>query len=118
MVADWSPESCHTSFPGYVSGGIIAILLDCHGNITAGYSLMKQKGLDAPPGTVTSEISIKYLKPTPTGKVLHLKARATRMEGSKVTVESTLDVEGVQTVSMRGVYVAVREGHPAFNKWS
>ena len=118
VVADWTPEPHHTSFPGYVNGGIISVLLDCHGNITAGYTLMKQKGLDSPPGTVSSEISIKYLKPTPMGKKLHLKAQATKIEGSRVTVEGSLEVDGVETASMKGVYVAVKEGHPAFNKWS
>jgi len=118
VVADWEPEPYHVSFVGYVSGGIISVLLDCHGNITAGYSLMKMRGLDSPPGTVTSELSLKYLKPTPIGKTLHLKAWATKIEGSKVGIEGFLEVDGVQTVSMKGVYVAVKAGHPAFSKWS
>ena len=118
VVADWTPEPYHTSFAGYVSGGIISILLDCHGNITAGYSLMKSKGLENPPGTVTSELSIKYLKPTPIGKTLRLKAHCMKIEGSKVYIEGGLGVEGVETVEMKGVYVSVKEGHPAFNKWS
>ena len=118
VVADWTPAPCHTSFAGYTSGGIISVLLDCHGNITAGYSLMKSKGLGAPPGTVTSELSIRYLKPTPIGNTLHLKAHATKIEGSRVYVEGALEVDGVETVAMKGVYVAVKEGHPAFNKWS
>lgn len=96
----------------------MSVLLDCHGNITAAYALMKARGLEAPPGTVTAELSVRYLKPTPLGPTLHLRARASKIDGDKVAVEGTIEVEGVQTASMRGVYVAVREGHPAFNKWT
>jgi acyl-coenzyme A thioesterase PaaI-like protein len=118
VVAEWTPSPHHTAFPGFTSGGIMSVLLDCHGNITAAYALMKSRGLQAPPGTVTSELSVKFLKPTPLGPTLHLKARASRIEGDKVTVEGTVEIEGVQTASMRGLYVAVRKGHPAFDKWT
>ena len=118
VVADWTPAPHHTAFSEFTSGGIMSVLFDCHGNITAAYALMKARGLDSPPGTVTAELDVRFLKPTPLGPRLHLKAWASKVEGDKVTVEGTIDVGGVQTASMRGVYVAVRKGHPAFNKWT
>jgi acyl-coenzyme A thioesterase PaaI-like protein len=118
LVADWTPQPHHTAFSKFTNGGIIGVLLDCHGNMTAAYSLMKARGLDSPPGTVTAEYTVRFLKPTPIGSTLHLRAWPTKVEGDKVTVEGTVEAGGVQTVSMRGVYVAVREGHPAFDKWT
>jgi acyl-coenzyme A thioesterase PaaI-like protein len=118
LVADWDPRPYHTAFEGYTSGGIIGILFDCHGNMTAAYALMRARGLAAPPGTVTASLSIKYLKPTPIGVTVHLRAHATKVEKGRVEVEGTLEEEGALTASMQGVYVAVKEGHPAFNKWS
>lgn len=117
LVADWKPEAYHTAFSGFTNGGIISILLDCHGNMTAAYSLMKARGLNAPPGTVTAEYTVRFLKPTPLRGVLHLRAWPTKIEGDRVSVEGSVEVEGIQTVSMRGLYIAVKEGHPAFNKW-
>ena len=118
LVADWKPEPHHTAFSRFTNGGIISVLLDCHGNMAAAYALMKARGLDAPPGTVTAELSMKFLKPTPIDAVLRLTASATAIEGDRVTVEGKVEAGGVLTVTMKGVYVAVKGGHPAFDKWS
>ena len=86
--------------------------------MTAAFSLMNARGLDSPPGTVTAELTVKFLKPTPIERTLHLKARVTKNQRDRLTVEGTIEVNGVQTVSMRGVFVEVKEGHPGFGKWS
>ncbi len=111
------PEPQHMAFAGFTNGGIISTLLDCHGNMTAAYSLMKARGLEVPPGTVTAELKIRFLKPSPLKKELHLRAWCTGIEGDRVHVEGSLEVGGMKTVSMSGLYVAVKEGHPAFHKW-
>ncbi len=111
------PEPYHIGYPGFTNGGIISTLVDCHGNMTAAYALMRARGLESPPGTVTAELSVKFLKPTPIKNALHIKAWSTKIEGTRVTVEGTVEVNGVQTVSMKGVFIEVKEGHPAFGKW-
>ena len=117
VVADWNPQAHHTACSGFSSGGVMVVLLDCHGNIAAAYALMKARGLQAPPGTVTAEFSVRFSKPTPLGP-LHLKAWVTKIDGDRVNVEGVLEAGGVQTASMRGLYVAVKAGHPAFDKWT
>jgi acyl-coenzyme A thioesterase PaaI-like protein len=117
LVADWLPKPQHMAFAGFTNGGIISTLLDCHGNMTAAYSLMKERGLQTPPGTVTAELTIKFLRPSPLKKELHLSAWCTGIEGNRVRVEGSLEVDDVKTASMSGLYVAVKEGHPAFHKW-
>jgi len=117
LVADWEPEPYHTGFSGFANGGIISTILDCHGNMAAAYSLMKAKGLKVPPGTVTAELTVRFLKPTPIGRALRLRAWPTKIENDRVNVEGSVEVDGVQTVAMRGLYVAVKEGHPGFDKW-
>lgn len=117
LVADWLPESQHMAFAGFTNGGIIATLLDCHGNMTAAYSLMKARSLEVPPGTVTAELTIRFLRPSPLKKELHLSAWCAGIEGNRVRVEGSLEVDGVKTASMSGLYVAVKESHPAFHKW-
>jgi acyl-coenzyme A thioesterase PaaI-like protein len=117
LVSDWSPRKEHVAFGNYGSGGIISVLMDCHGNWTAAYSLMKARGLDAPPGTVTAEYTMKFLKPSPIDQVWQLRARATRLDGDRVDVTGELKVGGGTTATMAGTFVAVKEGHPAYYRW-
>ena len=53
--ADWQPLPHHPAFDGVLNGGIIGSLLDCHSNWTAAIHLMRDRGLDGPPGCVTAE---------------------------------------------------------------
>ena len=117
VVADWRPEPHHVAFANFANGGIISVLLDCHGNWTAAYSLMKFHGTARPPGTVTSEYTVKFLKPTPVDKTWHLSARALEIKGDRVSIEGRLEVDGETTTTMTGVFVAVKKNHPAFHRW-
>ncbi len=117
LGADWTPKPYHAAFSNFASGGIISVLLDCHGNWTAAYSLMIQRGLSAPPGTVTAEIDVKFLAPTPLNGPWHLKARAVKIDGDSVNVEGSLEANGQKTATLRGLFVAVKEGHPAYHRW-
>lgn len=117
VVADWMPEPQHQAFPGMLNGGIVASLLDCHGNWAACYHLMKKAGAEAPPCTVSAEISVKYLRPTPATAPVRLRARVLDSSADRATVEATLEAGGKLTATCRGVFVAVKQGHPAFHRW-
>jgi acyl-coenzyme A thioesterase PaaI-like protein len=117
VVADWTPQPHHVAFDRFGSGGIISVLMDCNGNWAACHSLMRRNHLSSPPGTVTSEYTVTFLKPTPIDKPWHFRARAARIQGNRVAVRGMLELNGVQTASMRGLFVAVKEGHPAYHRW-
>jgi acyl-coenzyme A thioesterase PaaI-like protein len=117
VVAEWRPEQKYEAFPGVLNGGIIGALLDCHCNWTAAYHLMKKAGEDHAPCTVTAEYSIKLLRPTPTIGPVHLSARVVESWGDRATVEGTLTADGKACATCRGVFVAVKEGHPAYHRW-
>ncbi len=117
LVCDWHAEPHHEAFPGMVNGGIVGALLDCHSNWMAAMHLMKARGLSEPPCTVTAEFSVRLKRPTPTASVLHLHAQVARTEGDRVEVDATLTAEGKVTATCHGVFVAVKEGHPAFHRW-
>jgi acyl-coenzyme A thioesterase PaaI-like protein len=116
-VCDWTPEKHHEAFEGMLNGGICGALLDCHSNWTAAWHLMQAQGLDAPPCTVTAEFHVKLRRPTPTDGPVHLEARVVESSGDRAVVEATLAARGVVTCTCRGVFVAVKEGHPAFHRW-
>jgi acyl-coenzyme A thioesterase PaaI-like protein len=116
-VARWRPEPHHQAFPGVLNGGICGALLDCHSNWTAAWHLMRKAGADAPPCTVTAEFDVKLKRPTPLDGEVTLRARVVESHDDRATVEATLEAGGKVTATCRGLFVAVKEGHPAFHRW-
>lgn len=117
IVAMWTPESHHLAFDNMLNGGICGALLDCHSNWAAAYHLMTRRSESVPPCTVTAEYSIKLLKPTPMSGSLTLRAHIVESSDRKAIVEATLEANGEVTATCHGVFVAVKEGHPAYHRW-
>ncbi len=117
VVAAWQPETHHEAFPDMLNGGIIGTLLDCHCNWTAAWHLLTRDQLVQPPCTVTSEYAIKLLRPTPTASPVELSAHVVENSGDRVVVEGTLSAAGRLRATCRGIFVAVKPGHPAYAKW-
>lgn len=117
VVADWTPSEHHQAFPGVLNGGIVGALLDCHCNWTAAAHLMQGQGLPTPPCTVTAEYAIQLRRPTPMDGPVHLRARVVESSADRAVVEGTLEAGGKVTATCRGVFVAVKPGHPAYHRW-
>ena len=117
LRAEWTPEPHHEAFDGMLNGGIVGALLDCHSNWAAALFLMKKKGMDSPPCTVTTEFHVKLQRVTPTDGPVRLAARVVESEGDRATVVAELEAGGKTTAICRGLFVAVSEGHPAYHRW-
>ena len=118
LTMDFVPADHHQAFPGMINGGIIGTLLDCHGNWAAAIALMDAQGLDEPPGTVTASYDVKLRRPTPHGATLTVNATPTEVLDDRVRVALTLEAEGKVCATGSGLFVAVKEGHPAYHRWS
>ena len=109
-VCTFTPRSYHTAVPGYVYGGLLASLIDCHATGTAAAAAYRAEGrsMDTLPALryVTASLKVDYLKPTPLGPPLELRGRAVEVKGRKVVVQISLYAEGVECV--RGEVVAVQ----------
>jgi acyl-coenzyme A thioesterase PaaI-like protein len=109
-VARFTPRPEHIAFPGFVYGGLIASLIDCHAIGTAAAFVERAEGRrigDGPsPRFVTASLKVDYLRPTPHGPELELRARAIEIATRKVTVDVELSAGGV--VTARGTVIAVR----------
>ncbi|QYJ86128.1 PaaI family thioesterase [Shewanella mesophila] len=110
-VAYFIPEPFHTAIPGFVYGGLIASLIDCHGTGSASAAALRalQDGgeTDAePPRFVTAALNIDYLAPTPMGVELELVGVIKEVKPRKVVVEITLSAAGI--VCAKGHMVAVK----------
>lgn len=117
LVAQFQAEKKHQAFEGMLNGGVIGTLLDCHCNWMACCHLMQRLGLSAPPTTVTAEYTVKMEHPTPIAKPVLLRAWPVEASDRRVTVEGTLSADGLITARCRGIFVAVRAGHPAYHRW-
>ena len=109
-VTRFQPHPEHTAIPGFVYGGLIASLIDCHSTGTAAAAAYRaeQREMDSEPPLrfVIGSLHVDFLKPTPLGPVLELRGRVKELKGRKVVVESEVWVDGVMTA--RGEVVAVQ----------
>lgn len=114
----FTPSDEHQAFPGMINGGIIGSLMDCHGNWAAAIALMDRSGAKEPPCTVTANYSISLRRPTPAGVELHILAEIDDLQDDRANVSLTLSAEGKICATGTGLFVAVKEGHPAYHRWS
>ena len=109
-VALFTPKPYHTAVPGFVYGGLIASLIDCHGTGTAAAAMFRADGreMDSEPPYrfVTASLKVDYIKPTPLGVTLEIRGSVKEIKGRKVIVAATLSVEG--EIYARGEIVAVQ----------
>ena len=108
-IARFHPAPYHMALPGFVFGGLIASLADCHAMATAAGSSMISAGLrpgvDATPRFVTASLHVDFLRPTPLGPELVLRARAVDIGERKVTVEMRVLVDGLESARARVIAV-------------
>lgn len=117
LVMKFLPSEVHQAFPGMINGGIIGTLLDCHGNWAAAIAIMDARGEDAPPCTVTAKYEVKLRRPTPLGVELKVVATISELGEDRANVKMTLTADGEVCAYGSGLFVAVKEGHPAYHRW-
>jgi acyl-coenzyme A thioesterase PaaI-like protein len=112
-VAHFQPQPYHTALPGYVYGGLLASLIDCHGTGTAAAAFYRAENrpMDSDPAVrcLTASLHVDYLKPTPLGPVLEIRGKVKEIKGRKVVIEEWIMVNGVMTVKGEVVAVQVPE---------
>jgi len=116
-VSHYMPKDYHTAIPGYVYGGLIASLVDCHGTGTAALAAYRAESRehDSLPALrfVTASLQVDYLKPTPLGVELELRGKIIELKGKKVISEITVSANG--EVTAKGKVIAVQMPE-SFNK--
>lgn len=109
-VCFFRPRPYHLAIPDYVYGGLIASMIDCHSTGTAAAVSYRSEGRpmdsDPPHRFVTASLHVDYLRPTPMGETLEVRASVKEMKGRKVVVVSTVTAAG--EICARGEVVTVR----------
>ena len=109
-VCHFQPEPHHIAIPGYVYGGLLASLMDCHGTGTAaaaGYRA-ENRAMDTESALryLTASLHVDYLKPTPLGPLLEIRGKVKEVKGRKVVIEEWIVVN--KEITVRGEVVAVQ----------
>lgn len=120
-VARFQPAPHQIALPGFVYGGLIASLVDCHAMATAAAAFMAAHGgtpgVDPTPRFVTASLQVDFLRPTPLGPELLLRGRAVEVGERKVVVEAVVLVADTECARARVVAVrmpaAMRSGDTA-----
>lgn len=109
-ICIYEPKDYHLAFQGYVYGGLMASIIDCHSIGTAVAYAIRDEGRsmeDEPEyGFVTGSLHVDYLNPAPTGKKLELRSEITKSTEKKVVISTVLSVEG--TACARGEVIAIK----------
>ena len=109
-IAHFTPESYHTAIPGFVYGGLLASLIDCHG--TGSASAMAYKMADRELGSippmrfVTGALNVSFKAPTPIGVELQLLGRFSQIKERKIVVDIELIANDVLCVT--GQVIAIK----------
>ena len=109
-VAIFNPRPYHIAIPGYVYGGLIASIIDCHGTGTAAAATYlaegREMGTEPPVRFVTASLHVEYMRPTPLGVPLEVRGKIKEIKGRKVVVSATVSAAG--EICARGEVVAVK----------
>ncbi|KZE39867.1 thioesterase [Bhargavaea cecembensis] len=109
-VTYYDPAGDELALPGFVYGGVIASLIDCHGTGSASLALHRKNGHEPgdgedPPRFVTASLNVDFKKPTPHGKVLKAIGRVEEIHPKKFKVNVEVVADG--EVCVTGEVVAV-----------
>jgi acyl-coenzyme A thioesterase PaaI-like protein len=107
-VARFVPQAHHTAMPGWVYGGLVASLIDCHAMAAAAADAERRAGAPGEgeaPRYVTAVLHVEYLRPTPLGPELVLTARIREAGERKTRVDVEVHAGGELTA--RGEVLAV-----------
>jgi acyl-coenzyme A thioesterase PaaI-like protein len=111
-VTEFTPAGQHSALPGFVYGGLIASLIDCHSTGSAAIFALRtageEVGASTAPRFVTAHLEVDYLHPTPLDR-LRVVGRMVETTERKVIVDSELTAERRVTARGHAVLVRVRE---------
>jgi acyl-coenzyme A thioesterase PaaI-like protein len=110
VTATFSPWPEHDNGVGFLNGGIIATVLDCH-TAAAVLNEAALQGFQAAPGAllpfVTAGIDVRYLRPSPLDSPVELSAVVVKSSEAEIICDAELRYDGKVRAS----------GHAVWKRW-
>lgn len=109
-VTYYEPKAEHTAIPGFVYGGLLASIIDCHGTGSAALLLHRKNGHEPgdgvdPPRFVTASLKVDFKKPTEQNKVLKAVGKVVEIHPKRFRVDVEVFAEAELVVT--GIVEAV-----------
>lgn len=102
IICEWQPEERYISYPGVVSGGIIASLIDCHSVCTVIAWAYQSEGREVNTAPTiwyaTTALQITYLRPVSVSDPVLLRANLKEAQGRKAVIKCSLFSKGKECV--------------------
>ncbi len=113
LVCRWQPESFQIGHPGFLYGGTIASVIDCHSIWAALSKACQDSGhrlTDGPPAFafVTGKLSVSYLKPVAVDREIELRARLLEVGPRKTIVACMVLQDGVECANAEVIAVRIK----------
>ena len=97
VEAEFTPWPQHDNGLGFLNGGVIATVLDCHAAAAVTHEA-HVRGWPSLPGAalpyVTAGLDVRYLRPAPLHETVALRARVTEASEAQMTAEAWLEWDG------------------------
>jgi acyl-coenzyme A thioesterase PaaI-like protein len=105
-----NPSEKHMAVPGFVYGGLVASLVDCHGTGSAALALHRKNGHEPGSGEeaprfVTASLNVEFIKPTPHGTLFKAVGKVEEIHPKKWKV--FVEVYADDTLCATGEVVGV-----------
>jgi hypothetical protein len=110
-VTFFTSKHFQIGIPGFVYGGLLASIMDCHGTGSAALALARANGIELKqfnaPRCVTASMKVDYKKPTPIDVPLEMRGIIREINGRKVIVDARLIADGEICVTAEIIAVQV-----------
>lgn len=107
VVARFTPWPEHDNGLGFLNGGIIATVLDCH-SAAAVIHAAATKGWGPLPGAalshVTAGLNVRYLRPAPLEADVILRSRVVSAEEAEIVADVWLEYDGRRRAEAEAVW--------------
>ena len=102
-MATFTPRAEHDNGFGFLNGGIIATALDCHTAAVVMWEADRRgwkAGEGAPVPFITAGFDVRFLRPTPLGPPLSLRAEPVEVSEKAIVVRAELVYESKVRATM------------------
>jgi acyl-coenzyme A thioesterase PaaI-like protein len=106
-VAEFNPRPEHDNGFGFLNGGVIATLLDCHGAAAVMWAVAERGWTDSsgtPAPFVTASFEVTFHRPTPLGTPVRLTASPQSIDRSNMIIRSELAVDDKVRATMTATW--------------
>jgi acyl-coenzyme A thioesterase PaaI-like protein len=106
-VGEFTPRPEHDNGFGFLNGGIIATILDCHGAAAVFREVVERDWTDAGGKLVpfvTGSFDVTFHRPTPLGPTVWLTAWPETVDPSRIVVTSEIMLDEKVRASMRATW--------------